>query len=69
MTTTLTLKLIKETPLARWYEDARGKRQWVPRSVCPHTTKMGDIHQVKIEDWWLAANPFEKKAAKQDELL
>ena len=69
MTTVLTLKLIKETALARWYEDARGKRQWVPRSVCPHTTKMGDIHQVKIEDWWLAENPFDKPDTGTNKLL
>lgn len=69
MTTTLKLKFIRETDLARWYENSRGVRQWVPRSVCTKTFKAGDQHEVAIEDWWLEQNPWEKKDAAQDDLF
>lgn len=68
-TTKLELTLIRETEKARYYENARGKRQWVPRSVCPRTLKIGKTHEVAIEDWWLAENPFEVKAQKQKDLF
>ena len=69
MTTTLKLKFIRETELARWYENSRGIRQWVPRSVCTKTLKMGDVHEVALEDWWLTANPWEKKDADTGDLF
>ena len=69
MTTTLKLKFIKETELARWYENSRGVRQWVPRSVCPKTLKMGDVHEVAITDWWLEQNPWDKKDAHTGDLF
>ena len=68
MTTTLKLKFIRETPLARLYADHKDRQQWIPRSICPKTLKLGDIHEVAIETWWLEANPFEKKPQPQSEL-
>lgn len=69
MTTVLKLKCLRETPQARLYQDHRGTQQWVPRSVCPRTTKLGDQHEVTIEDWWLKENPFRKPDGKQAALL
>ena len=63
----LKLTFKRETPLARLYANAKGVQQWIPRSVCPHTSKLGDIHEVTILDWWLEQNPFDKKPQKQDE--
>jgi hypothetical protein len=67
--TTLKLKCLRETELARWYEHPNGKRQWVPRSVCPRVVKLGDRHEVTIEDWWLKQNPFDIKPQDQANLL
>lgn len=69
MITTLKLKLIKETDQARWYENERGIRQWVPRSVCRRTLKLGDRHEVTIAEWWLKENPWTKKDGAQKDLL
>lgn len=69
MTTTLKLKFIRETPLARMYENTRGVRQWVPRAVCSKTIDLGVMHEVAIQDWWLEQNPFEKKDPQQAGLL
>ena len=68
--TTLKLKFLKETPLARFYEHPTSRvRQWVPGSVCPRTLKLGDVHEVTLEDWWLKANPFLKPDPDQATLL
>ena len=61
-TTKLELTLIRETDKARYYENARGKRQWVPRSVCPRTLKIGKTHEVQIEDW-VAGKPVRGEGA------
>ena len=65
-----------ETALARLYQDAEGREQWVPRSVCPNTRKYPSLngepalHEVSIEDWWLQKNPFsEAKKTGQGQLL
>ena len=72
-TTKHSLRLIKETAQARLYEKryTNGKtvQQWVPRSVCPRTSKLGDEHEVEIENWWLAENPWQKPDGKQKDLL
>jgi hypothetical protein len=67
---TLNLKFIRETELAREYENSKGRRQWIPKSVCKKTLKWTNgIHEVEIEDWWLQKNPFEKPDAPQQNLL
>jgi hypothetical protein len=63
MTTKMTLTFVKETPLARLYRNRTGTEKWVPRSVTtscikPHPTQPGDLHEVRIEDWWLKENPW-----------
>jgi hypothetical protein len=69
-TTTLKLNFVRETDLARLYEHPVTQfRQWVPRSVCLNTMKFGTLHEVKIKDWWLKQNPFEKPAGEQDGLF
>ena len=58
-----TLKFIRETDLARLYENDRGTQLWIPRSVCPSTRKLPresgtPVHVVESEDWWLEKNPW-----------
>ncbi len=63
--TTITLKIISETDLARFYEDQKGNRQWVPRSQCQSDPPgLGVFHEVSIASWWLKENPFEKPDGK-----
>lgn len=73
VTVKLNLKYVTQTVAARCYEDKRGNRQWIPKSVCPevfkHGDKAGDVHEVMIEEWWIKQNPFEKQAAAQKELF
>jgi hypothetical protein len=70
---TLNLKFVRESRWARLYENADGARQWVPRSVCPHTLKHPaedgalPVHEVDIEYWWMQKNPWPKD--KQKELI
>ena len=70
-TTTLTLRLVRETAHARLYENAAGKQQWIPRSVCDRTFKYPPepnqlpLHDVTIKDWWLAKNPWPKTTQKE----
>ncbi len=70
MATTLKLKFLGGTALARHYQKpgAPGNAQWVPRSVCPKTLKfgdkVGDLHEVTVEDWWLEKNPFDRPTPK-----
>lgn len=70
------LHLIHETEQARLYRDEQKRQQWVPRSVCPHTTKhpsqdgQPPVHEVTIEAWWLRENSFAKlKPIQEQELL
>jgi hypothetical protein len=73
----LNLIFVKETALARLYENKGGARQWVPRSVCRRTLKfpagtpgktggtpVPPVHEVDIADWWLEQNPFENRQEK-----
>jgi len=65
----LKLKFVREarSGRARLYENPAGARHWVPRSVCPRVMKFSETeHEVTIEDWWLAKNPW--PANKQKEL-
>jgi hypothetical protein len=63
---TLKLQMERETAAARLYDNGGGK-QWVPRSVCVRTLKFppqpgkAAVHEVEIEDWWLAKNPWPRR--------
>jgi hypothetical protein len=65
----LNFYLVKETSLARLYRDRHDAEQWVPRSVCARTVKHPaqagglPLHEVEIEDWWVAKNPWPKGQA------
>ena len=65
---TLKLTFLGSTAPARHYRHGNGFCRWVPRSVCPknfkHGDKVGDLHEVIIEDWWLEENPFVKPVPK-----
>lgn len=63
----ITLYLHRETESARLYSRADDRtaegKFWVPRSVCPRTTKYppdmpGGLarHEVEVEGWWVKAN-------------
>lgn len=69
----LTLTFVRETDMARLYENKDGARQWVPRSVCVKTMKWPAeagklaVHDVTIQDWWLQKNPW--PSSKQQNLF
>ena len=64
----LKLKFLRATELARYYEDQRGTRQWVPKKVSRLLVE-ADLHQVAIEDWWLKENPFIKPESSGQTIL
>lgn len=71
---TLRLKFVRESESgkARLYENGDGARHWVPRSVTGSTFKFPPqaggmaVHDVEINDGWLAKYPW--PANKQKEL-
>lgn len=70
MRTVLKLRFIRQTDKARYYEKPNGRTQWVPISVCPVVTPLdATMHEVTIEDWWLAQNPFDRPDTDQPTLL
>jgi hypothetical protein len=54
----ISLKFIRETAAARFYQDKGKAGFWIPKSVITHTTKYTPkdgqpaVHDLTIEDWW-----------------
>lgn len=72
-TTVLNLTYLGRTVLALHYRNSKGVEKWIPNSVCPqifkHGNKIGDIHEVTIEDWWLEQNPWDRPEGEGQQSL
>ena len=73
MVTTLNLTFLAQTDQARLYQNSTGIQKWIPSSICPkifkHGNDCGNIHEVTIEDWWLAENPWIKPESEGQQTL
>lgn len=58
-TTKVRLWFVKETSLARLYQRSQDQDSsfvWIPRSLCSHTRKLDNTHEIELPTWFVLKN-------------